>query len=257
MSSLEALLGAIDFDPGRDRLWLVGDLVNRGPRSLDVLRWARGLGDRAVVVLGNHDLHLLYRVAGLSGPRRRDTFDDVLAAADRDELVDWLRRRPLLHVENGHVMVHAALHPAWSVGRARALAQEIEEVLGGPDWKRWLALIHHGAPAWRDDLSVPGRLGASLAYFVRARVLGPSGGIIASFDGPPEEAPASARPWFAMPDRAWADHVAVFGHWSALGFRMGPGYIALDSGCVWGNALTAVRLEDRAVFQVESVEARR
>src|SRR5688572_27562554 len=126
MDSLERLLAAIDYQRGRDRLWLVGDLVNRGPRSLDTLRWARDQGDSVVAVLGNHDLHLLARAAGTADAKRRDSLDDVLAAPDCDELIDWLRARPLLHVEDGHVLVHAGLHPRWTVARASALAGELE-----------------------------------------------------------------------------------------------------------------------------------
>jgi bis(5'-nucleosyl)-tetraphosphatase (symmetrical) len=254
MSSLERLLALIDYQPARDSLWLVGDLVNRGPRSLDVLRWA-SRQDSAVVVLGNHDLHLLRRVAGVAGAKKRDTLDDVLAAPDRDRLVDWLRRQALVHVTADHVMVHGGLHPRWTAAKARALAAEIEDGLQGAGWKRWVGELEGEPPLWREELAGSARANAVLAYLVRARTLWADGSINAGFDGAPDEAPPGAVPWFAMPDPAWADHVAVFGHWAALGLDIGPRHLGLDSGCVWGKSLTAVRLDDRAVFQVKAVES--
>jgi bis(5'-nucleosyl)-tetraphosphatase (symmetrical) len=254
MSSLERLLALIDYQPARDSLWLVGDLVNRGPRSLDVLRWA-SRQDSAVVVLGNHDLHLLRRVAGVAGAKKRDTLDDVLAAPDRDRLVDWLRRQALVHVTADHLMVHGGLHPRWTAAKARALAAEIEDGLQGVGWKRWVGELEGEPPLWREELAGSARANAVLAYLVRARTLWADGSINAGFDGAPGEAPPGAVPWFAMPDPAWADHVAVFGHWAALGLDIGPRHLGLDSGCVWGKSLTAVRLDDRAVFQVKAVES--
>ena len=253
MASLERLLAAIAYDPARDRLWLVGDLVNRGPRSLDVLRWARGQGDRVVSVLGNHDLHLLARAAGLVAAKRRDTLDEVLAAPDLGALVDWLRSRPLLHVEDEWVLVHAGLHPRWTVARARALAAEVEAALRGPGWAQWLGQTLSAAPSWQDDLSGPARTRSILWYLVRARTCTIDGAPI-DFDGPPEEAPVGAVPWYAVPDAAWRDHTVVFGHWAAQGLRLGERWIATDAGCVWGKRLAAVRLEDRAVVQVKAVE---
>jgi bis(5'-nucleosyl)-tetraphosphatase (symmetrical) len=254
MSSLERLLALIDYQPARDSLWLVGDLVNRGPRSLDVLRWA-SRQDSAVVVLGNHDLHLLRRAAGVAGAKKRDTLDEVLAAPDRGRLVDWLRAQQLVHVTGEHIMVHGGLHPRWTAAQARALGAEIETVLRGADWKRWVAALEGEPPPWREDLAGAPRANAVLAYLVRARTLWADGSINGSFDGAPAEAPPGATPWFAMPEPAWADHVAVFGHWAALGLDIGPRHLGLDSGCVWGKALTAVRLDDRAVFQVKAVES--
>lgn len=255
MASLERLLSRIGF--GRsDRLWLVGDLVNRGPRSLDVLRWASRQGDAVTAVLGNHDLHLLARIAGVAAAKKRDTLDEVLAAPDRDDLCDWLRARPLVHVEAGHVLVHAGLHPTWSAGRARELAGEIEAELRGPRWQSWLAGISGSGSAWRDDLVGEARARAILGFLVRVRMMSPDG-VPSSFDGPPDQAPPGAIPWFSATAPAWGDHVPVFGHWAALGHRLDPRWISTDSGCVWGERLTAVRLPDRAVFQVDSVEAGR
>ena len=256
MGSLEQLLRAIDFDRTRDQLWLVGDLVNRGPRSLDVLRWAAGLGDAVVAVLGNHDLHLLARVAGIAKSKKRDTLDDVVAARDRDTLIDWLRARPLLHVEDGFALVHAGLHPAWSVATAHALAVELAYELRGPAWRDALADlvgVRGPAPAWHAGLRGDERRRAALAYFTRVRMCDEAG-VADAYDGAPDEAPDHLRPWFALPDRAWTSHVPVFGHWAALGLRVEPGFHALDSACVWGGRLSALRLADRHVVSVAAVE---
>ncbi|MCB9561826.1 MAG: symmetrical bis(5'-nucleosyl)-tetraphosphatase [Kofleriaceae bacterium] len=256
MASLERLLERIAFDAARDRLWLVGDLVNRGPRSLDVLRWARAHGDAVTCVLGNHDLHLLGRVAGAAEPKRRDTLAPVLAAPDREPLIDWLRTRPLCHVEGDRLMVHAGLHPRWSATLARALAAELEAELAGPDWKRWLRQLAGRTPPWRDDLTGPARVRAILGFLVRVRTIDRDGVADPSFDGPPAEARAGFRPWFEAEAPAWATHTVVFGHWAALGLSVGPHHLGLDSGCVWGNRLTAIDLDTRAVVQVDAVERR-
>ena len=254
MDSFERLLRALDFSPDRDHLWLVGDLVNRGPRSLDVLRWARAHEHAITAVLGNHDLHLLARAAGVAEAKRRDSLDEVLAAPDRDALIDWLRRRPLLHVDGGHVMVHAGLHPRWTIDRARTFAAELEAGLRSADWRAWLAQLPGAAPPWSDALDGAARVRALLAYFVRVRCCEPDGSTVPDFDGPPEDAPEGTLPWYAFPSPAWTTHVAVFGHWAAHGLRLADHWIALDSGCVWGKGLSAVRLPDRTVTQVKSVE---
>jgi bis(5'-nucleosyl)-tetraphosphatase (symmetrical) len=254
MASLERLLALIDFSPARDELWLTGDLVNRGPRSLDVLRWARDLDHRIVSVIGNHDLHLLARAAGASGPKQRDTLDDVLAAPDCARLMDWLRARPLVHHDASFALVHAGLHPQWTVADARARAGEIERELRGPSWRAFLAQAQGAAPRWDARLGGGDRWRAILSYLVRVRTCKPDGRVIPDFDGPPSQAPAGAVPWFALPDPLWTTHTVVFGHWAALGLDLGPRHIGLDTGCVWGKSLTAIRLDDRSVFQVKAVE---
>jgi bis(5'-nucleosyl)-tetraphosphatase (symmetrical) len=257
MSSLERLLTAIDFSP-QDQLWLVGDLVNRGPRSLDVLRWARAHEAQVTCVLGNHDLHFLSRAAGASGEKKRDTLDELLAAPDREQLVDWLRCRPMVHVDDSspYLMVHAGLHPRWTAEEARRLGGEIEEQLRAPSWRAFLGKLGGGPPPkWDPQLSGGDRWRAILAYLVRARTLKADGRVEPDYDGPPAHAPAGCVPWFAAPDAAWATHTVVFGHWAALGLAIGSHHLGLDTGCVWGKALTAIRLDDRAVFQVKSVEA--
>lgn len=257
MASLERLLALIDFSPIRDQLWLVGDLVNRGPRSLDVLRWAKNLGPVVTTVLGNHDLHLLSRAAGAAGEKKRDTLDEVLAARDRDELIDWLRSRPMLHADDRHVLVHAGLHPRWTVADAKARAAELEHELRAPSWRAFLVqLAQHGPPPrWDEKLGGGDRWRAIVAYLARARTLRPDGRVEPEFDGPPSQAPAGCVPWFQFFSPAWSTHTIVFGHWAALGLDLGPRHLALDTGCVWGKSLTAIRLDDRMVFQVKAVES--
>jgi len=253
-ASLDRLLEKLDYSASRDTLWLTGDLVNRGPRSLDVLHWARAQGDAVVTVLGNHDLHLLARVSGAVGEKKRDTLDDVLHAPDRDDLVDWLRMRPMAHVENERILIHAGLHPSWSAAEARGYAAELEHELAGPDWKTFIAKTAGAkAPAWDTALTGADRWRAALSYFVRARMLDREGHIVADYDGPPKGAPAGTLPWFAMPAR-WNTHTAVFGHWAALGLDIGPQHLGLDTGCVWGKSLTAIRLDDRTVTSVKAAE---
>lgn len=260
MASLDRLLSLIAYSPQRDQLWFVGDLVNRGPRNLDVLRWVIAHEADVTCVLGNHDLHLLARAAGAVGEKKRDTIDDILKAPDCDRLIDWLRARPLLHVEDKHLLVHAGLHPKWDATLALSLAHEIEHELRGPGWRAFLAQVAGGGPKdksppqWNTRLGGGDRWRSVLAYLVRARTLRADGRVEPEFDGPPSQAPAGCVPWFSLPDPAWATHTAVFGHWAALGLDIGPHHIGLDTGCVWGKSLTACRLEDRSVFQAKSVE---
>lgn len=254
MASLDRLLGLIDFRPHTDQLWLVGDLVNRGPRSLDVLRWARDLGTSVTCVLGNHDLHLLARAAGAAGAKRLDTLDEVLAAPDCDRLIDWLRTRPLIHVDNAFCVVHAGLHPEWSVDEAQGLAAEIERELRGPSWRAFLLQIKGPPPRWSKKLGGGDRWRAILSYLTRARTLRPDGRIESDFNGAPADAPSGVIPWFAFRNPAWATHTVLFGHWAALGLDIGAHHVGLDTGCVWGRSLTAIRLDDRMVFQVKAVE---
>lgn len=254
-ASLQRLLALIDFSPECDHLWFTGDLVNRGPRSLDMLRWAYEHEQHITVVLGNHDLHFLARVAGAAHAKKRDTLDELLAATDCDRLADWLRRRPLVHVEGEHMLLHAGVHPKWTAHETRERGAEIEHELAGPSWRAFLAQLHGSPPRWDPRLGGGDRWRAILAYLVRARMLKPDGRIEPDFDGHPSQAPAGCVPWFQFPERLWATHTAVFGHWAALGLDIGPRHIALDTGCVWGNSLTAMRLDDRSVFQVKAVEA--
>ncbi|MBL0220683.1 MAG: symmetrical bis(5'-nucleosyl)-tetraphosphatase [Myxococcales bacterium] len=255
MASLDRLLQLIAFSPGRDELWLVGDLVNRGPRSLDVLRWAHGMGSTVTCVLGNHDLHLLARAAGAADAKKRDTLDEVLAAPDRDRLIDWLRHRPLFHHDAAFALVHAGLHPAWTIAEARERAGEIEKELRGPGWRAFLGRLGGGRPPrWDPRLGGSDRWRAILAYLVRVRTCHADGRVDPDFDGPPAQAPPGLVPWFRLPDPAWATHTIVFGHWAALGLDLGARHLGIDTGCVWGRSLSAIRLDDRMVFQIKAVE---
>ena len=250
--SFRRLLELTRFDPGHDRLWLVGDLVNRGPHSLETLRFVKGLGGSAVTVLGNHDLHLVMQAEGFSKKHRDDTLDAILAAPDREELLAWLRCRPMMHVEDGHALVHAGLLPQWTVARARQLASEVEAALRAQNYREFLANIWGSEPpSWRDDLAGWPRLRVIVNAMTRMRFCSVEGVMEFKTKGELADAPAGYLPWFAVPGRRSADHVLVTGHWSALGLRVEPGLLALDSGCLWGRHLTAVRLPDREVFQID------
>lgn len=248
--TLLRLLRRIAFDRRRDRLWFVGDLVNRGPRSLEVLRWAVEQGDRIVAVLGNHDLHLLARAAGVAEVKRRDTLEAVLEASDRDDLLLWLRNRPLVHREGAYLLVHAGLFPTWSPAGAERLAREVEERLRSDRASKLLVAIDQKtAERWEDDLTGPDRARVALAGFARLRTLDAEVRMCPGFSGPPQTAPKGCRPWFSVPDRRSAGVTVFFGHWAALGLHLENGVAALDTGCAWGRELTALRLEDGRVFQ--------
>lgn len=240
----DRLLARVEFDADRDRLWLVGDLVNRGPDSLGVLRRVRGLeqrlGDRFACVLGNHDLHFLAEEAGVAR-KKAPQLEELLAAKDAPELADWLRHRPLLHREGEVVMVHAGLWPDWTAGDAAAWAARVEELIR----KR------KGGRRLLDPKNVPPELaeeGRALYAFTALRTCSAEGEPCA-FKGAPEVAPAGCLPWFAVPGRKSAAARIFFGHWAALGLHLGDGVAGLDSGCAWGESLTAYRLEDGRIVQ--------
>lgn len=250
--ALQRLLAKVDFDRRNDCLWLVGDLVNRGPRSLEVLRFIRNLDDAAITVLGNHDLHLIMVAEGNSRPRNDDTLEPILSAPDRDELITWLRRQPLLHVQSRFAMVHAGLLPQWSIKQAQALAGEVENALRAGNYRDFLAHMRGSEPpAWRDDLAGWARLRVIVNAMTRLRFCTPDGEMEFRSKGKAASAPPGYMPWFDVPQRKSADHVLITGHWSALGLKLTDRLLALDSGCFWGGQLSAVRLEDQAVFQVE------
>lgn len=248
--ALQALLALIRFDPQQDQLWIAGDLINRGPGNVSVLRYLKSLGERAVCVLGNHDFFFLAVVAGAVRQTEEDTLHDILIAPDRDELVDWLRRRPLFHVEGAHAMVHAGLLPQWSIPKAQALAAEIESELRGEHWQAFLRGLWGGKPSvWQEELQGPDRLRIIVNAMCRLRFLRPDGSIDLKPKGRPEDSPGMI-PWYAWPEASWRTHTLFHGHWSALGYRDLGTTVALDSGCVWGGHLTAWRLEDSQAFQV-------
>ncbi|MGD8380086.1 MAG: symmetrical bis(5'-nucleosyl)-tetraphosphatase [Gammaproteobacteria bacterium] len=253
---LQRLLERIQFDPTEDLLWFTGDLVNRGPRSLDTLRFVKRLGERAVTVLGNHDLHLLAVAEDVGRePRTRDTLSGILEAPDREELLDWLRHRPLLHHDEslGYTLIHAGLPPQWNLATARACARELENVLRGEQRAEFFRHMYGNEPAlWTDDLEGMDRLRFITNCFTRMRYCHPDGSLDLVHKGAPGTQPAELRPWFEMPDRASSDLHVIFGHWSTLGQVRGHNVYPLDTGCLWGGALTALRLDqDGGWFSVD------
>jgi bis(5'-nucleosyl)-tetraphosphatase (symmetrical) len=249
---LRELLDALRFDGKKDRLWFVGDLVNRGPASLATLRFVRDLGDRAIVVLGNHDLHLLALALGHVKSRGDDTLGEVIAAPDRGDLLDWLRQRPMIHASGDYVMVHAGLLPQWDVAQARSLADEVETKLRGPSYGDFLSTLYGSRPdRWADDLRGADRLRVVVNAMTRLRFCTAEGVMEFETKGEATRAPEGYLPWFDVPGRKSAGATVICGHWSALGLRVAPNLLALDSGCVWGGRLTAVRLDDLRLYQVD------
>lgn len=250
-AALEKLLEAIEFDPARDKIRLVGDLVNRGTGSAAILRWAIKQGDAVVAVLGNHDLHTLAVAEGFVAPSRSDTIQDVLDAPDRQILLDWLRRQPLAFGENGYLLVHAGLLPQWTPEQVLALAGEVQDVLRGDGYREFLAHMYGNEPRrWRKGLKGMERLRLITNAMTRLRFCSPDGVIDFAHKGPPGSQPPELLPWYEVPGRASAGVNVIFGHWSALGLMLQPRLAGLDSGCLWSGQLTALRLEDRQVFQV-------
>lgn len=253
-TSLRRLLARIGYERGRDRIWFVGDLVNRGPASVETLRFVRDQGDSAVAVLGNHDLHLLAQRDGIVAPRRGDTLDGVLAAPDADELCDWLARRPFVHTEGRFTLVHAGFLPEWSWSKIEKRARAAEAALARDrrDFLSALYALLKGRPASRPSPGVV-RAARSAIVFTRIRTVGPDGVPDLDFDSPPEAIPPAHRPWFEAASLS-GERTVLFGHWAALGLMAAKDAVCLDSGCVWNGSLTAMRLEDGA-FTVEPAAA--
>jgi bis(5'-nucleosyl)-tetraphosphatase (symmetrical) len=258
-TELQRLLEVIHFNPNQDTLWCTGDLVNRGPNSLEVLRFFKQLGNRAIVVLGNHDLHLLAVAQGHTDHlHAKDTIMSVLQAPDCVELINWLRHRPFLHhdADLGFTLVHAGLPPQWDLLQARQCACEVEEALRGPKHQKYLANLYGDAPdKWTNNLTGWHRLRFITNCFTRLRYChAKSGKLALKKKGSPnmDKNPNSEGhlPWFLVPNRASQNSRIIFGHWSTLGYHAGNGVYALDTGCLWGGTLTALRLEDQLVFEV-------
>ena len=249
LDRLHELLHAVADEPA---LVFVGDLVNRGPQSLQALRFVKSLGDRATALLGNHDLHLLAVAAGIRPLHADDTLREILAAPDRDELLDWLRARPLAHFAAGALFVHAGVLPQWTVARTLALAAEVEARLRAADYRDFLATMYGNQPArWDDSLTGADRARCVINALTRLRFVDAGGAMDFKVKGGTAAAPPGFIPWFDHPQRATRGTPIVFGHWSALGLMLREDAICLDTGCVWGGRLTAMRWPDRSVFQVD------
>ncbi|WP_255990230.1 symmetrical bis(5'-nucleosyl)-tetraphosphatase [Chitinolyticbacter albus] len=249
---LQVLLQHIAFDAARDSLYLVGDLVNRGPGSLQVLRWAREHAGAVYPVLGNHDLHLLACYAGNGTLKAGDTLADVLTAPDVDELLDWLRRLPLLRVIDEAVIVHAGIWPGWSLKQAMAACAEVELGLADDDWRNAFGEMYGNKPAhWKQADSASERRRFTINACTRMRFVDEGCALQLKFKGEIAQAPKDLQPWFAVPRKAMPK--VICGHWSALGLMLRDDVWAIDTGCVWGGQLTAVDLDDGRVLQVPAV----
>lgn len=256
--SLATLIDKIDAATPDASFIFVGDLVNRGPQSLQTLRLIRSMGERAQIVLGNHDLHLLAAAHGIRKLHRSDTLDEILNAPDREELLDWLRHRPLALYQQNHLFLHAGVLPQWSATKTLALAQEVADMLQSPGWVDFLREMYGNQPLrWDDALKGNERLRCIVNALTRLRFCDQDGTMeLAAKESSGISLPGY-MPWFDAPRRQTKDVTVVFGHWSTLGLIQRPNLIGLDTGCVWGGKLTAVRLADRALLQVSCPQAQR
>lgn len=246
------LLEKVNFDESTDRLWFAGDLVNRGPKSLDTLRFVKDLGDKAVTVLGNHDIHLLALHYGVRKRKDKDsTLFETLDADDAGELITWLQSRPVIHIENKTIMVHAGIHPDWCMETLVSIKQELESKITTINNKKSLLELYADTEGtWTQASASSNRLRYALNILTRMRYCETNAIPDYQCSAPPGKQPDHLMPWFDLPNHKLHDHTIVFGHWAALGYHHTKNVYALDSGCVWGNALTALRLEDKEVFRV-------
>lgn len=254
LNELHRLLEHIRFDPAEDRLWFVGDLVNRGPDSHGTLRFIKDLGDKAIVVLGNHDLHLLAVAEGHMKYAKHDNLQEVIKADDAAELLHWLRHLPLMHHDQqlGLSMIHAGLPPQWDLSMAQACAREVEAALQGPNYTGFLEQMYGNLPdTWNEGLAGIERLRFITNCFSRLRYCNEQGRMALDEKGPPGSQPAGYRPWFEIKERRTRNDTIIFGHWSSHGFVDHDNVYGLDTGCLWGDSLTALRLEDRQAFSVD------
>jgi len=249
--SFQALLKKIQFNPAHDKLWFVGDLINRGSGSLPMMRWIFDHQDSVVTVLGNHDLHTLVVAEGFVSPHRSDTIKALIDAPDAPQLLDWLRAQRLAHFEHGYLLVHAGLLPEWTAREAVALSMEVEDALQCEGYRDFLKHMYGNQPAsWDDELAGWDRLRVITNAMTRIRICSPTHEMEFKFKGEMANIPEGYLPWFKLDHRASSNTSVIFGHWSALGLYQGDNVDALDTGCLWGGFLTAMRLEDRAIFQV-------
>jgi bis(5'-nucleosyl)-tetraphosphatase (symmetrical) len=252
-SELMTLLDRVAFEPASDQLWICGDMVNRGPESLAVLRFLYQHRRAVSAVLGNHDLHLLAIAYGIRQTKRSDTLQTILDASDRDELLDWLRRQPLYHCNNDYLMVHAGVAPHWNTEIVARLAAEVSVALKGDQVTGFLANMYGNEPAaWRDDLTDYARLRCITNHLTRMRICDVNGCLDLEYKFGLDAIPAGFYPWFQHPQRRTDDRKIIFGHWAALqGYRSTTAF-GIDTGCVWGGALTAMRLQDQEWISVPS-----
>jgi len=255
--ALRRLLDRLSFDPATDSLWFVGDLVNRGPDSLRTLRFVKSLGSAAVTVLGNHDLHLLALSEGNEKHQKKSNLDKVLDAPDRDDLLYWLRHRPIFHhdPERQFSMIHAGLAPQWTLAEARSYAGELENILRGPGYREYLADIYGNQPEqWNDSLTGMDRLRFITNCFTRLRYCDKDGNLNLKEKGPLGAQSKSVMPWFQVPNRKTRGDRIIFGHWSTLGYYAGDNILAIDSGCVWGGQLTAIEIKRSTDIKVVTLD---
>lgn len=251
--AFQALLARIEFNPESDQLWLVGDLINRGSGSLEVLRWCYAHQHNLKVVLGNHDLHALVVAHEFVKPHKSDTLDDLLAAEDKDALLYWLRHQHLIYQEGDYLMVHAGLLQQWDAEQAISYGAEVEAALQGDDFLYFLANMYGNLPnSWNDDLIGIDRLRLITNAMTRLRVCTLQGEMEFAFKGELHDIPDGLVPWFDVPNRGTRNNHVIFGHWSALGLHYRPNVYALDTGCLWGGQLTAMNLETKDITQVQS-----
>jgi bis(5'-nucleosyl)-tetraphosphatase (symmetrical) len=256
---LGRLLAKLAYSPSRDTLYLLGDLVNRGPHSDAVLRRLMGYGDSARCLLGNHDLSLLAVAYGHRAPHGNDTMDSILQAPDRADMLDWLRSQRMAMREHGLLMVHGGVLPQWSADEVMRLAAEVEAVVRGPQLATFLPHMYGNEPAqWSDALQGTDRLRVIVNALTRLRFCTPEGVMHLKVTGGLDQAPPGTMPWFDVPGRKTADETIAFGHWSTLGYLRRPDLISLDTGCVWGGCLSALRLSptgDHELVQVDCEQA--
>lgn len=248
---LRVLLTKIDFDKRTDRLWFTGDLVNRGPKSLETLRYIKSLGDAAITVLGNHDLHLLALHITGKPAKNDETLKPILDAPDRSELMDWLRHRPLIHTEKNFCLVHAGLPPNWKIEMAVSNAKQVERVLRCESAREYFDHMYGDSPKkWSESLGKWEKLRFITNCLTRMRYCDAAGNINLTEKGHPKDTDSSLIPWFEYPDRQNNNVDIVFGHWSTLGFCVKPGIYGIDTGCLWGGELSAIRLDGKEVYRV-------
>jgi len=251
--AFQALLTRLKFDPDKDQLWLVGDLINRGSGTLEVLRWCYAHRDSLRIVLGNHDLHAIVVAAGIVAAHRGDTLQSLLAADDKDVLLSWLRHQPLVYHEADYLMVHAGLLPQWTVEQTMAYAAEVEAALQGENYLHFLTHMYGNLPnCWTPDLTGVDRLRVITNAATRLRICTADGEMEFKFKGELQDIPHGYMPWFDVPARATQDTQVIFGHWSALGLQQRKNLFALDTGCLWGGKLTAMNLATKEIVQVDA-----